>query len=322
MCPTPSAWDISSTTSATIHDVQSQGGNLVVIDTARSLEDRKALELFFARAAMGRPFVAPPGVPADFYARLPVLADFAAVTDAANFVPLPADWHVATCDVRNSTLAVEAGNYKHVNTVGAAAVTAMLNAAGSLEIPFIFEGDGSAFCVPPQLLADAKAALAKGLPVLGIGLGAQLLAIVAGGSVEQTDLVFEVGEARRVDPAALEGYLPERYPLVIYGRDRPVPPPDARILAVDAAGHPALFQVGANALGFTGHPGIKPAIVEDLVMEFEEGPEDPGPRLAELRSLQRSIEDALVPIMTGVVMTVIIVSNFTTSPVWLDDMFR
>jgi hypothetical protein len=97
----------------------------------------------------------------DFYAGLPVLASFDAVAEPRNFSPLPADWHVATCDVRNSTLAVEAGNYKHVNTVGASAVTAMLNAAGTLEIPFVFEGDGSAFCVPPRLLEDAKAALVK-----------------------------------------------------------------------------------------------------------------------------------------------------------------
>ena len=98
---------------------------------------------------------------AAFYAGLPVLANFDAVTEPGNYSPLPADWHVATCDVRNSTLAVQAGNYKHVNTVGASAVTAMLNAAGTLEIPFIFEGDGSAFCVPPQLLEDAKGALVK-----------------------------------------------------------------------------------------------------------------------------------------------------------------
>jgi GMP synthase-like glutamine amidotransferase len=156
----------------------------------------------------------------------------------------------------------------------------------------------------PTLIEEltlTKAALQKGLPVLGIGLGAQLLSIMAGGSVERTDLTFDVGEARRVDPDALDGYLPERFPLVVYGRDRPVPPDDARILAVDAVGHPAVFQVGANALGFTGHPGVKAAIIEDLIMEFEEGPADPGPRLAELRALQRSIEDALVPIMTGVV---------------------
>jgi GMP synthase-like glutamine amidotransferase len=156
----------------------------------------------------------------------------------------------------------------------------------------------------PTLIEEltlTKAALQKGVPVLGLGLGAQLLAIMAGGSVEQTPLEFAVDEARRVDAAALGGFLPERYPLVTYGRDRPVPPPDARILAVDSAGRPALFQVGANALGFTGHPGVKAAIIEDLVMEFEEAPADPGPTLARLRDVQRALEDALVPIMTGVV---------------------
>jgi hypothetical protein len=96
-----------------------------------------------------------------FYSRLPILTDFSAVTQLENFTPLPADWHVATCDVRNSTAAVEAGDYKHVNTVAAAAVTAMLNAAGDTEVPFVFEGDGSAFCVPPDLLGDVRAALAK-----------------------------------------------------------------------------------------------------------------------------------------------------------------
>ncbi|HEY7298126.1 MAG TPA: tripartite tricarboxylate transporter substrate-binding protein [Xanthobacteraceae bacterium] len=37
----------------------------IALDAARSAEDRQSLELFFARAAVGRPFVAPPGVPAD-----------------------------------------------------------------------------------------------------------------------------------------------------------------------------------------------------------------------------------------------------------------
>jgi len=98
---------------------------------------------------------------AGFYAGLPLLTEFSAVADPARYAPLPADWHVATCDVRNSTRAVQAGNYKHVNTVGASAVVAMLNAAGAIDIPFVFEGDGSAFCVPPLLLDDAKAALVK-----------------------------------------------------------------------------------------------------------------------------------------------------------------
>ena len=152
-----------------------------------------------------------------------------------------------------------------------------------------------------QEVGITRAALQQGLPVLAIGLGAQILAIAAGGGSSSTELTFEVGEATRCTPDALAGFLPERYPLVIYGRDRPVLPPAAEVLARDAAGRPALFQVGANALGFVGHPGTKPAIVEDLIMEFDEAPPDPGSTLARLREVRPALEDALVPIMTGVV---------------------
>jgi tripartite-type tricarboxylate transporter receptor subunit TctC len=42
----------------------------LVLDTVRGADERKALELFFARAAIGRPFVAPPDVPVDRIAAL------------------------------------------------------------------------------------------------------------------------------------------------------------------------------------------------------------------------------------------------------------
>jgi hypothetical protein len=96
-----------------------------------------------------------------FYAELPLFTDFSAVTQVERFAPLPPDWHVATCDVRNSTAAVQAGEYKEVNTVAAAAVTAVLNAARDTDIPFVFEGDGSSFCVPAALLDEVRSALAK-----------------------------------------------------------------------------------------------------------------------------------------------------------------
>ena len=150
-------------------------------------------------------------------------------------------------------------------------------------------------------VALTRHALETGLPVLGIGLGAQVLALAAGGGSVASPLEFTVGEAHRTDAGALDGYLPERYPLVTYGRDRPEPPPDAQILARDTEGRPALFQVGDRALGFSGHPGTKPAIIEDLIMEFEEAPRDPGPMLERFRSVRPALEDALVPIMTGVV---------------------
>ena len=143
--------------------------------------------------------------------------------------------------------------------------------------------------------------LEAGKPVIGIGLGAEILALAAGGRAEPAPLAFEVGHATRVKDDALEGFLPERFPQVSYLRDRPVPPPAATILAVDEQERPAVFQVGPNSLGFTGHPGFKTAMAEDLIMEFEESPEDPAPQLQQLQLMMREIEDALVPIMTGIV---------------------
>jgi Protein of unknown function (DUF3095) len=145
----------------------------------------------------------------DFYAGLPILTEFSAVADSANFLPLPLDWHVCMCDVRNSTLAVQAGNYKHVNTVGASAVTAMLNAAGNTEIPFIFEGDGSVFCVPPQLLEDAKAALVKtqemALKSFGLELRVATLPVAKIREAGHDILVARVRVSENYDQAAFGG---------------------------------------------------------------------------------------------------------------------
>jgi len=146
-----------------------------------------------------------------------------------------------------------------------------------------------------------RSMLDMGKPVIGIGLGAQILAVAAGGSSKPAPLEFAVGYATRSAAGALAGFLPECFPHVTYMRDRPVPPADAQILAVDEQERPAVFQVGVNALGFCGHPGFKTAMAEDLIMEFEEAPEDPAPRLQQLQLLVPEIEDALVPIMTGII---------------------
>ncbi|MGE5089602.1 MAG: hypothetical protein ACM3QY_10790 [Candidatus Levyibacteriota bacterium] len=147
----------------------------------------------------------------------------------------------------------------------------------------------------------AAACLACEAPVIGIGLGAQILAIAAGGGAEPAPLEFSVTTAHRVDDSALNGYLPATYPLAVYMRDRPRPPDTARVLARDSLDRAALWQVGPRAFGFTGHPGLKVAMVEDLVMEFEESPPEVDADLAQLRKAQRELEDALVPIMTGLI---------------------
>ena len=148
-------------------------------------------------------------------------------------------------------------------------------------------------------LALVRECLQRQTPVLGIGLGAQILSLALGGRSGAAELEFSVGTARRVKDGALRGYLPAQYPLAVYMRDWPTPPPGAEVLAEDSKGRAALWQIG-RALGFAGHPGIKVAMVEDLIMEFEEAPAEVEAGLAGLRVAQRSIEDALVPIMAGV----------------------
>jgi hypothetical protein len=100
-------------------------------------------------------------------------------------------------------------------------------------------------------------------------------------------------------------------------RDRPEPPASATILAVDESDRPALFQIGHNAFGFYGHPGFKPAMAEDLVMEFAECPENSAPALIKLRGLVTEIEDALVPIMTGLVQMTRLMRPSMSIPVTL-----
>jgi GMP synthase-like glutamine amidotransferase len=156
----------------------------------------------------------------------------------------------------------------------------------------------------PTLVAEvalARACLARNLPVVGIGLGAQILSLAAGGGVDAAPLEFVVTTATRTDDGALNGYLPAAYPLAVYMRDWPRPPDDAAILARDRSGRPALFRVGERGFGFAGHPGLKVAMVEDLIMEFEESPAGIDSPLRALRQAQRALEDALVPIMTGLV---------------------
>lgn len=143
--------------------------------------------------------------------------------------------------------------------------------------------------------------LAEGTPVIGFGLGAQILAIAAGGGSEPSELVFGLSTTTRVRDDALNGFLPAAFTQVLYMRDLPALPEGAVVLARDEAGRPAVFRIGENAFGFLGNPGIKLGMVEDLIMEFAEVPENSAEGLEALRRRQPSIEDELVPIMTGLV---------------------
>lgn len=143
--------------------------------------------------------------------------------------------------------------------------------------------------------------LDRGLPVVGIGAGACILSVAAGGGAEEAPLRCEFGYARSTAQGALSGHLPQRFPIAVYMRDRPVPPADATVLAVDWSGAPAIFQCGGNSFGFLGHPGIKSAMIEDLVMAFDEQPAGIGETLIAVRDAQNEFVTALSDMWVGVV---------------------
>lgn len=83
-----------------------------------------------------------------FYASLPVIREFSAVSDLANYSRLPDEWQIVVADVEDSTGAIRAGMYKAVNISGVSVITSVLNATRPLAIPYIFGGDGASLCIP------------------------------------------------------------------------------------------------------------------------------------------------------------------------------
>ncbi len=161
--------------------------------------------------------------------------------------------------------------------------------------------------VPDEVLKGIIAVRDSGLanmldkPVVGFGLGAQILSIAADGASAEAPLALRVDPATRVLDNALGGFLPPAFPQVVYMRDAPRPPGYATVMARNPAGAPAVFSVGPKAFGFCGNPGIRRAMIEDQIMESDDTPDDTGSVLAALGEQGSAPEDALVPIMAGLV---------------------
>lgn len=113
--------------------------------------------------------------------------------------------------------------------------------------------------------AFMKHQLAMNTPLLGVCLGSQLLAEVAGGAAyraagtEAGLLTVEPTEAGADDPAisAIDG------PVVVWHHDTFDLPPDAVLLAA-TADYPHAFRVG-SALGVQFHPEVTPGMWQEWV---------------------------------------------------------
>lgn len=92
----------------------------------------------------------------NFFAELGTFHDFKDVAKPELYADLPDDWWVAIADVAGSTKAIEAGRYKEVNTLGASVITAALNAAKGVSLPYVFGGDGATLAYPGELRAEME----------------------------------------------------------------------------------------------------------------------------------------------------------------------
>jgi len=95
-----------------------------------------------------------------FFDTLPIFEEFEGVADAGNYRPLPDSWALASADIVGSTQAIAAGRYKAVNMAGASVISAILNAIGRRDLPFVFGGDGALVAVPGSAVETTHQALA------------------------------------------------------------------------------------------------------------------------------------------------------------------
>lgn len=91
-----------------------------------------------------------------FYSDLPLLESFFEITNPYNFYAMPDEWYVAVTDIVNSTRAIQQGEYKKVNILGASPIVGILNRSNKDNIPYTFGGDGCTICIAPALLDDTR----------------------------------------------------------------------------------------------------------------------------------------------------------------------
>lgn len=91
---------------------------------------------------------------------LPLASDLSECLDLSRYVRLPDDWWVAVTDVVQSRKAIAEGRYKAVNMAGVAAISAVVNALGRSDLPYVFGGDGAAIAGPPEARQAATHSLA------------------------------------------------------------------------------------------------------------------------------------------------------------------
>jgi Protein of unknown function (DUF3095) len=145
----------------------------------------------------------------NFYRDLPAFEKFSEAIEVRGHVAIPRDWWVVITDVVGSTNAIEAGDYKKVNTVGVACIAAVVNVDRSIDIPFIPGGDGATFAVPDIFFQRVIAALRGSQKLARLSFGLDLrVGLVRVGDLAEQDFWVDVAKVRlssHMTQAALSG---------------------------------------------------------------------------------------------------------------------
>ncbi len=105
---------------------------------------------------------------------IPIFAEFEDVANPSHYRPLPDGWILAMADVVSSGEAILKGKYKMVNMAGASVITAVLNALGRTDYPFVFGGDGAVIAVPGNRAVEVGEALAAAARWIAEDLGLEM----------------------------------------------------------------------------------------------------------------------------------------------------
>jgi GMP synthase-like glutamine amidotransferase len=125
--------------------------------------------------------------------------------------------------------------------------------------------DGDAFLGSEvELMADA---LEREVPVLGLCLGAQLLAVAGGGRVSAIGRMVADWEPVSMRPEAVSdpvfGALPDGLPVLKWHEDMIEVPPGATALATAPGPGAALYRIGETAWGSQAHLEVTPQLLVD-----------------------------------------------------------
>lgn len=217
-----------------------------------------------------------------FYTQLPVLNQLIEISNPHHFMPVPADWSLVITDIKGSTQAIEAGRHRDVNLVAACGIVSILNLCRALdptiEVPFVFGGDGAVLLIPPALVESTKAVLwatqAMAQAQLGFDLRVGVIpmqeilaahyqiqvaklrvtptyaqAIFTGGGLAYADYLLKspAGQRYQLNPQTLPSIEADYFGLECRWQD--IPPPSGEILSLlvvatspDPEQHPQIYR--------------------------------------------------------------------------------